>query len=474
MRQDMGHIFGTFANYYYLCTQIFLVMKTSSATVRLVLKRNRKNRFGEYPVYLCICYKGRVEKATGVCVQEKYWNESREEIKGSCPNAPVLNKMLLDIKSRVLEAKNRFEFEGRKYTPQMLLNADVSVSSSDFWTVCQKLMDDRRLKSGTRHLYKFAYQRLVKFMGRKDIEIEELTIGVMKDFGRSLEGTIKECTIKGTFGCIAAVWNYAIDRKIVSDAEYPFKEFKYNKLYKECPRDYYLEKSHIVRLRDYFLDQAIERNGNMWHYRDGAEEQLENRRRDLFGLMWFLMCYKLNGSAPIEIALLKPADCKRVIIGGEEYYSIDIKRQKTGTPVHIRLKRDLFTIICLEHYLMYSGEYVYPIVKGEGLSEKQILGQSHKYANLATGSLRRAFQVINGQIARDNVENGCNEPLVDVERVVMYTARHSFSMHYLTSPGSTVAGLASLLSRSPNTISTYISQITRDEDVAGMVDCLPI
>ena len=452
-------------------------MKTSSAIVRLVLKKNRRNRFGEYPIYVVISFHGRVEKATGVCVQEKYWNAVREEIKASCPNAPVLNKMLFDAKNKVLEAKNRYEYEGKKYTPQMLMNANVDVyaNDSDYWTVCQRLMNDRRLKSGTRHLYKFAYQRLVKFMGRDKFLIEELTIGVMKDFGRSLEGTIKECTIKGTFGCIAAVWNYAIERKIVDGSGYPFNEFKYNKKYKECPRDYFLEKSHIVRLRDYFLDKVIERTSpSMWHYRDGVEDDLQNRRRDLFGIMWFLMCYKLNGSAPIELAVLKPGDCKRVISGGEEYYSIDIKRQKTDTPVHIRLKRDLLTIICLEHYLMYSGEYVYPIVKGVGLTEKQIMGQSHKYANMAVQAVRRAFTRINEDIARDNVANGCNEPTVDTERVVLYTARHSYAMHYLTSPGSTVAGLASLLSRSPNSIATYISQITRNEDIADMVDCLPI
>lgn len=33
--------------------------KVNSATVRLVLKKNRKMRNGEYPVYLVVCYHGR-------------------------------------------------------------------------------------------------------------------------------------------------------------------------------------------------------------------------------------------------------------------------------------------------------------------------------------------------------------------------------------------------------------------------------
>ena len=449
-------------------------MKTSSAIVRLVLKKNRRNRFGEYPIYVVISFHGRVEKATGVSIQEKYWNSVREEIKGSCPNAPVLNRMLMDVKNKVLEAKNRYEYEGKKYTPQMLMNANVDVyaNDSDYWTVCNRLMADRRLKPGSRHLYKFAYQRLVKFMGRNKFLVEELTIGVMKDFGRYLEGTIKECTIKGTFGCIAAVWNYAIERKIVDGSGYPFNEFKYNKKYKECPRDYFLEKSHIVRLRDYFLGKVIERTSpSMWHYREGAEDDLQNRRRDLFGIMWWLLQYKFGGCAPIDIAFLTPDKFKRVTIDGNDYWKVEFKRQKTGVAVKYLAKRDIFAIIAIEHFLMYSNHFAYPIIQWkEGITEKQMIGQSHKYANMAVQAVRRAFTRINDDIARDNAMNHTNEPLVKVEKVVMYSARHSRASNYLYTPGATVSGLASMLGRSPMGITTYIHFLTGDKDVSQFDD----
>ena len=56
----------------------------------------------------------------------------------------------------------------------------------------------------------------------------------------------------------------------------------------------------------------------------------------------------------------------------------------------------------------------------------------------------------------------------------MYTARHSFACHYLKSPNASVSGLASLLSRSPNTIATYIHQLTKDSDIAKEVERMPI
>lgn len=67
-------------------------MKTSTATIRLVQKLNRKNKNGEYPIYLVVCFHGRLEKACGISCLEKYWDCRNECIRKSCPNAAVLNK----------------------------------------------------------------------------------------------------------------------------------------------------------------------------------------------------------------------------------------------------------------------------------------------------------------------------------------------------------------------------------------------
>lgn len=453
--------------------------KVSTATVRLVLKKNRKNKNDEYPVYIVVCFGGRLEKATGVSVKEKYWDSKREVIKAGCTNAPVLNRMLLDVKQRVLDRKSEYEYAGKRYTPQMLLQnsvTDLHASDTDFWSVCQRLIEERRLRDGTYRSYLFSYRKLCEFLGRKEFIVDELTLGVVKDFANWLEkGGIKINTIKRVLSCIAAVWNYAISRDMADAAGYPFKTFKYTSVYKDCPRDYYLEASHIVRLRDYFLDLVIERNGNNWHYKDGAYERLRQRWSAECGIMWFLMCFKMNGSAPIDVALLRPSDCKRVIINGEDYWAVDTRRKKTSRDVHIRLKRDLLTIICLEHFLGSSEHFVYPILYWKkDAADKYFLSQSHHVSKKAINHVREAFEKINLDIARDNVNNGLTEPTIDIARVVMYSARHSFASQYLSSPGATVNGLASLMARSANTIATYVHQLTKDEEIAGMVEGMAI
>ena len=454
--------------------------RLQSASIRLVQKLNRQNKNGEYPIYIVVCWHGRVEKSCGVSCLVKYWDAKRQEIKKSCPNAPVLNKMIGDIKQRCVDRKNDYEFNGKVYTASMLLDdvvIDLSGKSNVYFELMNHLIDERRLRDGTIRRYKYCYRKLCEFLGRRDFIIDELVLGVVKDFASFLErGNIKINTIKTLLACIASVWNYARQKKIVSGDDYPFDEFKYTSKYKECPRDYFLEKSHIIRLKEYWLDLVIERNGNMWSYKDGVLKKLHNRNSREFGILWFLLCFKLNGSSPIDVALITSKDCKAIEIGGERYWAIDIRRKKTDRPVNIRWKRDMFCVIALEHYLGFArGRYIYPIINwSEGLSDGQILDQSHKVSLKAIKWVRKAFERINEDIARDNVLNGLNESSVDIDRVVMYTARHSFACQYLNNPNATVNGLASLMARSPNTIATYVHQLTKDEEIASMVDDMAI
>jgi hypothetical protein len=59
--------------------------RVTSATVRLVLKKLKVNKNGESPVYLSVCFHGRLEKSTGISVLPRYWDEKRECIKNGCP-----------------------------------------------------------------------------------------------------------------------------------------------------------------------------------------------------------------------------------------------------------------------------------------------------------------------------------------------------------------------------------------------------
>ena len=55
--------------------------KLSSASIRLVQKLNRMNKNNEFPIYIVVCWKGRVEKSCGVSCLQKDWDSKREVVK---------------------------------------------------------------------------------------------------------------------------------------------------------------------------------------------------------------------------------------------------------------------------------------------------------------------------------------------------------------------------------------------------------
>lgn len=95
-------------------------------------------------------------------------------------------------------------------------------------------------------------------------------------------------------------------------------------------------------------------------------------------------------------------------------------------------------------------------------------------AYTANKLVREAFSEINDEIVKDNEENGCEEPLIETDKVVMYTARHSLANHLLNISGVSVRELASILSRSPNTISVYIHSLLKNYDIVNITNKLPV
>lgn len=434
------------------------------------------NKNNEFPIYIVVCWKGRVEKSTGVSCLQRDWDSRREVVKRSCANSVVLNKMLYDIKQRVIERKNDFEYKSQVYTAKMLIDdcvVDLDGRSNVYKDIMYRLIDERRLSMNSRKRYEYSYRKICEYLGSDGFIVDELNLGFVKDFSSWLGKSVCDGTIKDLLACVAAVWNYAIDRRIVSDELFPFREFKFTTRFKRGERDYFLDVSHIKLLMDYWLDLVIERDGNRWHYKDGAYDLLRKRTSKEWGILWFLLCYKLNGSAPVDVALLKLSECKNIEINGERYWAIDFKRQKTKRDVHVRWKRDMFSIIALEHFMGDScNGYVYRVIDMD--DEYKKLKQSSRNAEVALKWVRKAFEEINGKIIQSNVDKGLREPLIEVQRVDMYTARHSFANHFINSPNATIGGLASLMARSPNTIATYVHQLTKDEEIASLVESMVI
>lgn len=448
--------------------------KISSASIRLTLKKSKVNDIGENPIYLTVCFNGRKEKSTGVFIQERFWNPLKEEIRKTCPNAPVLNKMINDMKQRVINKRNDFEYNGRSYTPAMLLEdsiIDLSANRNEYRVIYRNYIAEMGLRENSIRLYDYNFNVLKKYFGREDFSINDVNLSAIKKLINS--SALGDNSIRGICGRIGAIWNYAIDRGIVDSRDYPFREWKYSQRYKKVNRTYYLEEVNLIKLKDYFISHCLDISGGLYGYKPGMEHNLSKRSSKEFALLYFLILYRFNGSSPIDVALLRGDNCSRVVIDGEDYWKVEFKRKKTGMPIKCLLRRDILTMVGFEHYLMFSKGYIYPVLK-EGMSDKQITNAVAKFCGEAIKKLRDICKEINDATIRNNVENGLEEPLIDVEHMVYYVSRHSLANSYLSQPKANVAGLASLMGRSADSISTYIHELRGDKDVADAVKDLPI
>lgn len=447
--------------------------KITSASIRLVLKKNRVNKIGEYPIYLVVTFKGRVEKATGVSVPLKNWDERRELVKG-LPNAPVLNKMLSDIKGRAIDNKNKLELEGKSYTPSLIIEGSINDydGSNNRWIDLQNAyLNEKHLSQGTEKLYEFCYKKLSDYIGRNDFLVDEVNLRFLKDFiNYSLKNGCNSTTCQGLLNRIGAIWNYAILKGVVDASDYPIKDFKFGKQLKSNHRNYYIDATNLKKLKDYFMNMVVIGNGGLFSYVDGVEDRLLKRTSKEFALCFFLACFKINGSSPIDIAKLKVDNCRVVQVDGFDYWKIESSRSKTGVKIECLLKKDdILNKIIFEHFLGTAhlrGGYIYPIINPEKTEYFQIRRAVHKVSDKAVYWLREVFKEINQKTITSNVENNLNEPLVEIDKITMYVARHSKANDYLSHPNASVSGLASILSRSPNTIAQYIHQIQSDKELS--------
>ena len=138
-------------------------------------------------------------------------------------------------------------------------------------------------------------------------------------------------------------------------------------------------------------------------------------------------------------------------------------------PVVCLLKRDILCNVCFERYLGFAhlrGNYIYPILR-DGMSEKQIINAVAKFTGYASKGLKEVCQEINESTIKNNVEKGIEEPLIDVDKMTLYVARHTKANDYLSHSGATLHALATLMGRSPNSLATYVHQIRGDRDLAA-------
>ncbi len=88
-------------------------------TLLCIIRKNRRNNRGEFPVYMRITVdKKRIEIGTKIIVQAEKWDAGKGRIKTTLPDAKAINQMLNNFEHRAREIYNQLVLQGKLVTPE--------------------------------------------------------------------------------------------------------------------------------------------------------------------------------------------------------------------------------------------------------------------------------------------------------------------------------------------------------------------
>lgn len=441
-------------------------MKTTMATVQLVLRTNKTLADGSHPIMLRVQWKGRKERSTGFACKEADWDSRHQLLKPRSLNAQTINKklsMLLETaKARALE----YAASGNVYTAADILSDEEKKDNGTYAELVERYIEAHNLRRNTVDSYYNSKAALEKIFG-KGFLLEKIDIDLML---KGLNGSGKPY-----ISCAKSVSRWALQRGlIVTD---PFRFFTMPKTYKTSKRVYYLAPETYAYVERYFKslflnDFMAELDAPLLgivSFKKDMVDKLRKGRLQLVALFMFLLIYRLQGLSPVDVLSLERQAVRIIKYNGKEYYAIDTKRKKTGVAVPLRIPREgmgdiLFALAAEMHP---DGQYLLPYLEGKTEEEQH---KKVKSFNIHLSNfLRKILAKVNDIIAKDNQTTGRNVQEVDLQQVCMYTARHTYASHYLQRPNANLQALCTLMGRSMQDISTYVHQLSSESEIMDSI-----
>ena len=278
--------------------------------LKALLDTRRQKSDGSFNIIFRITHNRKVYTLnSGFQTTEIHWNDKRNEIDKSHPNASLLNirisQQFFKIQQAILQLDGDFSMEKLRFmiddNPKKQLNTTFK-SFSD--KLISQMIEVNR--TGNAIVYQTAVNRLLSFYGRDDLGFQEIDYSLLDDFAHHLSmNGLKQNSISNYFRSIRAIYNKAIKAKIIERSNYPFAEIS---IRSEKTAKRAISKDDITKL----MRLKLETNST-------AERSLKH----------FLLSFYLRGMSFTDLAYLKQSN----IIDGRVVY----KRRKTHKDYSIKL-----------------------------------------------------------------------------------------------------------------------------------------
>tara|TARA_R110002049_G_scaffold293517_1_gene478583 strand:- start:192 stop:1412 length:1221 start_codon:yes stop_codon:yes gene_type:complete len=394
-------------------------MQTS---IRLSLDTRRKRKDDTFPIIIRL---GHFQKTTsiaiGLSIQEKYWNESKSQVRGSykgSESVKFLNNLLLSEVAKAQEIINRLHFKGElDFLSMKQLKAKIVRKSKyeSFFEYALETAKDLRTaqRFGTARSYEGLVGILKVFNKQKDLKFNELNLDFLKRFERfhlSKKGNTQN-GVASYMRTIKAIYNRGIKDDIIEREYYPFLKYqiKINPTEKRAIKVEYIKK---------ILELNLSKDHTLFNYRN-----------------YFILSYMTMGMSYIDMVFLK----KENIVDNR----IKFQRRKTSKIYDIKITDQMKVILKFYISNKKKNDFILPVLKRDTLELQ--------YRDAQWG-LKRYNKGLK------KIANLCGIE----ENLTSYVSRHSFATHALFK-NIPLAAISSMLGHSKlSTTQIYLKSLPSD------------
>lgn len=223
--------------------------------VSIIYYKHKTLTNGEHPLMLRITKERKSKyQSLGISIHPDFWDFEKNQPKRNCPNRDAILRLITEKTKEYQEQLLEMKIENKDFTAKSLIEkVDKPVKRKTVDELFQERIEE--LKAGNRLGYaeshEYVYKSLLKFNGHLDIYFSEIDVTWLKKYEAWLRSIgNKENTIGIRFRTLRAVYNIALEQKLVKPEYYPFINYKVSKLHQMTAKRA-LTKDDVMNIIDY-------------------------------------------------------------------------------------------------------------------------------------------------------------------------------------------------------------------------------
>lgn len=257
------------------------------ASVKVILKNEKKLMNGECPLYLRIIKDRKTRYVSiGYSVKESDWDDKNLKIKKSHPNSQRMNNLIALRLAELQGIALDLETNDKSINTDAIKSVVKGNRSSSFIAYFDSYIDDLESKEkyGTHARAKSVLKKLNEYTKNKDLKFDDITFQFIKDYEKYLREELENApnTINANIKLFRKLINDAIREELMPMEKSPFHKYKLKWTNVEKA---HLTDTEIVKIEelDFKPEQKIYHSRNMFVF---AIYAAGLRVSDLLQLKW--------------------------------------------------------------------------------------------------------------------------------------------------------------------------------------------